>query len=115
MALIKLRSELREALFVAWLDGELDLASTAGLTAELAALVPNTALGVVLDLSGLTYLDSAGVGMIFSLGRQLRTRQQTLGIVVPETARIRRVLAVASVASAADIYPDLEAALAGAA
>jgi anti-anti-sigma factor len=111
MALIQMRSELKGPILVAWLDGELDLASSTGLTAELAALVPNTVMGLVLDLSGLTYLDSAGVGMIFSLSRQLRARQQTLGIVVPETARIRRVLAVASVATAAQIFPDLPSAL----
>lgn len=108
---MKLRSELRGPMFVAWLSGELDLASAAGLTAELAALVPNTALGVVLDLSDLTYLDSAGVGVIFSLSRQLRARQQSLGIVVAEGARIRRVLAVAGVATTAEVYSDLDSAL----
>jgi anti-anti-sigma factor len=108
---MKLRSELRGQTFVAWLSGELDLASTVGLTAELSALIPNTALGVVLDLSDLTYLDSAGVGMIFSLSRRLRARQQSLSIAVPETARIRRVLTVAGVATTAQVFPDLDSAL----
>lgn len=109
---MKLQTELRGQMFVARLSGELDLSNVAGLTAELSALVPNTALGVVLDLSDVTYLDSAGVGMIFSLSRRLQARQQSLGLVVPETARIRRVLSVAGVATTAEVFADLDSALA---
>ncbi len=112
MTLVRLRTEARGSVLLAWLDGELDMASTGGLTTELATSVPNTADGLVLDLSGLTYMDSAGLGMIFSLGRQLRDRQQTLRLVVPEAARIRRVMAVASIATVAQIYPTLVEALA---
>ncbi len=110
--MVQLRTEARDSMLLAWLDGELDMSSTGGLTTELAAAVPNTADGLVMDLSGLTYMDSAGLGMLFALGRQLRTRQQTLRLVVPDEARVRRLLDVGSITTVAQIYPTLGAALA---
>lgn len=112
MTLVRLRSETRGSMLLAWLDGELDMSNTGGLTTELAAAVPNTAEGLVLDLSGVTYMDSAGLGMLFALGRQLRARQQKMRLVVPAGARIQRLLDVASIATVAQIHPTLVEALA---
>ncbi|MDQ1629013.1 MAG: hypothetical protein QOI54_2757 [Actinomycetota bacterium] len=112
MALANLRTENHGTSLLACLDGELDLSNVPTITRELAASVPNTALRLVLDLSEVAYMDSAGLGMLYTLGRQLRDRQQALTLVVPREAMIRRVLEVASVGSIATIYDDQEAALA---
>ena len=79
---------------VARLTGEIDLSNAAEVGDELSTSVPNTALGLVLDLTATTYLDSSGVHLVFDLAERLRTRQQQLRIVVPAGAPIRRVLRI---------------------
>jgi anti-anti-sigma factor len=79
---------------VARLSGEIDLSNAAEVGDELSSSVPNTALGLVLDLTATTYLDSSGVHLIFDLAERLRTRQQQLRIVVPSGAPVRRVLRI---------------------
>lgn len=111
MALANLRTEARGGSLLACVDGELDLSNVPTITRELAGSVPNAALRLVLDLSQVSYMDSAGVGMLYALGRQLRDRQQEFILVVPTSAPIRRVLDVASVGSIAEIFDDQQDAL----
>jgi anti-anti-sigma factor len=87
---------------IAAITGEIDLASADAIGGELAAAVPNRALGLVLDLSGTSYLDSSGVSLVFELAERLRRRQQQLRLVVPEDAPLRRVLRIVN---AADVVP----------
>jgi anti-anti-sigma factor len=79
---------------VARLTGEIDLSNARQMGEELASGVPNTALGLVIDLTATSYLDSSGVHLIFDLAERLRQRQQQLRVVVPEGAPIRRVLRI---------------------
>jgi anti-sigma B factor antagonist len=79
---------------VARLSGEIDLSNAVEVGDELAAGMPNTALGLVLDLTATSYLDSSGVHLVFDLAERLRTRQQQLRIVVPMGAPVRRVLRI---------------------
>ena len=111
MALASLHTEDRGESLLASVDGELDLSNVPSITRELAGSVPNAALRLVLDLTDVSYLDSAGIGMLYALGRQLRDRQQQFLLVVPSNAPIRRVLDVASVSSIAEIYDDQAGAL----
>ncbi len=73
-------------------DGEVDVANVASLRAQILRAVPNTAPGLVLDLSRTTYLDSRGVHLILELANRMGTSQQPLRVVVPEGALVRRVL-----------------------
>ena len=49
---------------------------------------------MVVDLSGDTYLDSAGINLLFALGEELRGRQQRLALVVGEGSPIERMIAI---------------------
>jgi anti-anti-sigma factor len=91
---------------LARLAGEVDLSNVDDLGERLEQAVSNRAHGLVLDLSGVTYLDSTGVRLIYRLARQLGDRQQRLRLVVPDESRIRRVLQLAGVASVAQVGPD---------
>lgn len=93
---------------VARLSGAVDLSNVEVLGARLEAAVTNRARGLVLDLSGVTYLDSTGLRLIYRLARRLGDRQQRLRLVVPETSRIQRVLTLAGVHTVADVLPDLD-------
>ena len=79
---------------VARLSGEIDLSNAADVGDQLSAGVPNIALGLVVDLTATTYLDSSGVHLLFDLAERLTRRQQALRVVVPAGAPIRRVLRV---------------------
>jgi anti-anti-sigma factor len=111
MDLARLRTETRRTIVLATLSGEVDLSNAPGLATELTAAVPNTALELVLDLSEVSYLDSAGVSMLFALSRQLQARQQKLHLVVPPAARIARLLTVTGIETIAQLSPDVERAL----
>jgi anti-anti-sigma factor len=96
---------------VARLVGEVDASNAPRFTAELKSAVPNTAIGLVLDLSETTYIDSSGVHLIFDLADALRRRQQSLQLVVPPETFIADVLDVVSLSGAAGSSPTLAEAL----
>jgi anti-anti-sigma factor len=75
--------------------------------------VPNDALGLVIDLGGCRYLDSAGIEVVFDLSRRLGRRRQQLRLVVPASSPLGRVLELTEVASVAPIHEGLDSALAG--
>jgi anti-anti-sigma factor len=95
---------------VARVTGEIDLASADAVGGELATAVPNRALGLVLDLSGTSYLDSSGVSLVFELAERLRRRQQQFRLVVPEKAPLRRVLKIVNAAGVVPIAETVDAA-----
>ena len=83
-----------EGVLLARLSGEVDTANARDIGAKLTAAVPNSTLGVVLDLTATTYLDSSGIQFIFDLAERLGGRQQQFRVVVPEGAPVRRVLRI---------------------
>jgi anti-anti-sigma factor len=80
--------------------GEVDLSNVDTLGRALREGVPNTAAGLVLDLTRVTYLDSTGVRLIFELARDLADRQQDVRVVLPHASPLRRVLQLAGVDAA---------------
>jgi anti-anti-sigma factor len=91
---------------VARLDGEIDSSNSSELRVALAARLPTAARVLALDLSGVTYLDSSGIELLFELGRSLAARRQMIRLIVPETAPIRRVLELCAMESVAPIDRD---------
>ena len=90
--LADLQLELATDVPVARIVGEIDASNAAGFTARLKEAVPNAAIGLVLDLSDTSYLDSSGVHLIFDVAGALRRRQQTLQLVVPPDTFVADVL-----------------------
>ena len=72
--------------------GELDLASQVDLAIYLAHLLDVPSVGVVVDLTEVTFLDSGSVGAIHALARAIRPDQR-LRVVSPPGI-VRRVLAL---------------------
>jgi anti-anti-sigma factor len=71
--------------------GEVDLSNARALLDVIVTAVPDEAAHVVLDLTGATYLDSAGIAAVFRLAERLRTRRQDLRLVVPPGSPVRPV------------------------
>jgi anti-anti-sigma factor len=80
---------------VATLSGEIDLSNAAQITRAVVGGVPNEAVGLVMDLSDVAYLDSAGVRMLAELERRLGWRSQAFRVVAPDGSRTRKVLSIA--------------------
>jgi anti-anti-sigma factor len=97
---------------VARLVGELDLSNATDIADALAAAADGAALGLVLDLTGLRHIDSAGVRLLFDLRRRLSVRRQALALAVPPDARIRDVLEMAAVHETVPVTATVDEALA---
>jgi len=95
--LASLHTERADDVVIAAIDGEIDPSNARELGRELTQAVPNDAIGVVLDLAGVGYLDSSGVQMVFELAERLEARQQRLAVVVPDNGPARAVLDIVSV------------------
>src|ERR1051325_3026444 len=80
---------------VARVTGEIDLANAARARDDLLAIAAD-AQGLVVDLTEVPYLDSAGVRILFHLARDLRRRGQMLVVTVPVGSPLRRLLKITS-------------------
>jgi anti-sigma B factor antagonist len=110
--LAELRIDERGDMVVAHVTGELDVSMAPGMGEQIADAVPNSARTLVVDFSGLEFIDSSGVAMLFSLVRQLSSRRQELRVVSPEHEPVTRVLEIVDFGKAAPLHADLESALA---
>jgi anti-anti-sigma factor len=99
-----------DGVVVASLRGEIDLSNATEITDALLGGVPNEALGLVIDLSDVSYLDSAGVRMLAELDHRLGWRAQGLRVVAPEGSRSRRVLAIAGLERVLSLETSVDAA-----
>jgi anti-sigma B factor antagonist len=77
-------------------SGEIDI-SNVGLLRDAAMALPNSAIGLVVDLSATTFLDSSTIGLLFELKQSLDRRSQPLRIVCPEGCVAERLLAISAV------------------
>jgi anti-sigma B factor antagonist len=93
------------------LSGELDMETAPQLAEEVEVAVWGTAGAFVLDLSGLTFLDSSGLHALLRARADLAREDRTLVLVCPR-GPARRVLDLASVLDTFVVYPSSEAAAA---
>jgi anti-anti-sigma factor len=104
------RVQIIDGMPVATVTGEVDIVNAGEIGGQLFAAAPNTAAGLIVDLSGVNYLDSRGVHLLFELANRLRMRHQGLHLVVPPRALIRRVLLLTHVDSVIPLHNDVDAA-----
>lgn len=79
---------------VARISGEIDISNVGAVKRTLTDAVTSSASGLVVDISGTTYLDSSGVYLLFELARALEGRQQQMCVVAPPTTPSTRVLLI---------------------
>jgi anti-sigma B factor antagonist len=101
-----------EDVVVARLTGEVDLSNAADVGDQLGGAVPNSALGLVVDLTATSYLDSSGVHLLFDLAERLRRRQQQLTVAVPEGVPIRRILRIVELHGVVPVLATVDEAVA---
>lgn len=94
-------------------SGEIDMANADAYTQAALGGVDNRDVGLVLDLSQVSYLDSAGIGSLVRMSHLLRERRLGFTLVVPERSVLRSSLDVGGIPVLIPTYPTMAAARAG--
>jgi anti-anti-sigma factor len=97
MTLADLQVSAGDGIVLARIVGEIDMSNSDELRTALAAAMPPDARGMVLDLAGVEYLDSAGIRLLYLFGEDVRARRQKLEVVIPPTSMVGDVLKLAGV------------------
>jgi anti-anti-sigma factor len=92
--------------------GELDLSTVAYWEAAVGRAARGAEL-VVLDVSRVEFLDSAGVHALFRMLTTMRNQQKRLVIVAPQEGRVRRLIEILDLPSLAWVCETVEEAMAG--
>lgn len=103
----------REGAVIARVTGEIDMSNSSDLRGAVIEATPNEALGVVLDLTFVDYIDSAGIHLLYRLGDSLRTRGQTLRVVIPPESPASDALRLAGVKRHVDVVTEVDEGLRG--
>jgi anti-anti-sigma factor len=94
------------------LSGDVDMARAASIRTELMNAVSNRHAGLVVDLTDVSYLDSAGVNVLFEVADGLRQHQLRMAVVIPPESLVERVVTLVDLGSVVSVERDMEAALA---
>ncbi len=87
------------------LSGEINLANAATVEEEIRAAVSDQPTTVSVDLTHLTYVDSAGIRILFALASRLQALRIMLELVVPLDSPTRRLIELSGFESLAALRP----------
>ncbi|MFL6155765.1 MAG: STAS domain-containing protein [Marmoricola sp.] len=91
--------------------GELDVHTEPLLRAAVLGLPPGTPTIVIADLTGLTFMDSSGLGVLVATHKQARAADGGLRVVC-SPGPVLRMLEITGLRSALDVYPTFDEAIA---
>ncbi len=95
---------------VATIHGEIDISNVDEVRHSLLD-VPNLARGLVLDLSGVGYLDSTAISLLHDLAQRLERRAQRMVVVCPAEGPARRVIELTGLPTRAPVLDDVSEAM----
>jgi anti-sigma B factor antagonist len=95
---------------VARISVDIDAANVATVQEQLADVLGPDTLSLIIDLSEIRYVDSAGLDMLLRLSDRLDHRRAKLMLVIPETSQLNRLAAVVGLPQAMSVHPTLLAA-----
>jgi len=94
------------------LRGELDASNVDCVFSSIVEVSRAEAPGLVLDLTFTSYIDSAGVRILFELARRLRSDGRELRIAVPDDGIVRRVLVLTALSDVVPLHVEVADAIA---
>ena len=109
--LAKLRDEDEDGTPVVVIEGEIDSSNAHDIGDRLRQAISNQDQALVVDLQPTTYIDSAGINVLFQLGTELDERQQRLHLVVASGSPIERMFTIVGLDAAVPMFATREAAL----
>ena len=96
---------------VARLSGEVDMSNAEEMGATVIGATPGEVSGVVLDLSGVDYLDSAGIYVVYGMRASLQARGQSLILVIPPESPVHDALRLAGAERPGELAETVDDAL----
>ena len=99
-------AELTPSIHVATIAGELDVYSADRLRGELAPLTARDDETLIVDLSGVTFIDSTALGVLTGAAKLLRTGGGRL-VLVSGDPRFRRLLEITGLLAVLRLEPSL--------
>jgi len=109
--LVRVVEEHVGAVAVVTVDGEVDASNARGVGERLRGAMTNHSHALVVDLTETTFIDSAGLNMLFALDLALRERGQRLHLVLEPASAVARVAAIVGLDGALATYPTRAGAL----
>jgi anti-anti-sigma factor len=106
MPMAEVRIEREEKTVVAALMGEVDMSNAASVRLQIAGSVTPDDDALVVDLSDLSFIDSAGLHTLIELGTVLDERRQHLLLCLPPGSTIRRATEIIGLPRAISIHSD---------
>jgi len=94
--------------------GELELATAPRLRQQVVSLIGGGRAQLVIDLSGVDFIDSVGLGVVVGALKRCRTHGGDL-MVAGAVPRVRALFEITRLDEIIDLHPDLATALAAAA
>jgi anti-sigma B factor antagonist len=88
----RVRHRMDAEVSIVEVEGDVDIANVADVEDGILQAVPNHAVGLVLDLSPTTYIDSQGMRLLVAVAERLRSRRQRLIVVAPAGSFVRRII-----------------------
>ncbi len=111
MPLGEVRFERDGETVVAVITGEVDMSNAATIRLQIAEAITPDDDAVVVDLTELEFIDSAGLHSLIELGTVLDERRQQLLLCVPKESQTGRAIEIIGLPRAIRIYPDRAEAL----
>jgi anti-sigma B factor antagonist len=111
--LATLSLERIETTAVAVVSGEIDFSNAQDLGARILQWVSNEDAALILDLTKLSYTDSAGINLVFDVAGRLREHGQAFRIVLPVDSQPWRTFSIVGVETQIPIFETIEQAQAG--
>lgn len=106
--------ERRGRIAVVTLSGEVDMSNAPSVRQRIAESITPEDTAAVVDLSHLSFIDSAGLHALIELGTVLEEKRQRLFLCVPRDNPIARVIDIVGMPRSVSVHPDLESAMAAA-
>ena len=96
---------------IAVVSGEVDMSNAASVREQISGSVSTNDEALVVDLTSLAFIDSAGLHVLFDLAAALSERRQHLRLIVPPGSQVARAVEIVGLPRAISVDPDRETAL----
>ena len=102
----EVRFEREDKVVIAVPTGEVDMSNAATVRQQIAESVTSDEDALIVDLSELAFMDSAGLHSLIELGTVLSERRQQLLLCVPHGTPIERAMDIIGLPSAVSVHSD---------
>jgi anti-anti-sigma factor len=111
MSLADVQITLERHALIARLSGEIDMSNAEEMGATVIGATPTESSGVILDLSAVEYMDSAGIYVVYGIRASLQARGQSLILVIPAEAPVHDALRLSGAERPGEIAETVDEAL----